>query len=524
MTNSLWKRYQDLLCVCEDIDLSLDLSRMRFGAGYLDVMSSKLEAAFDAMSALESGVIANPDEDRRVGHYWLRNPGLAPTEDLKNAIESMQRDVKAFAAAVHAHQIVAPNAAPYTDLLVIGIGGSALGPQWIASALSVPGKDALRVHFLDNTDPEGISDVLARIPAPETTLVVVISKSGSTPETRNGMISAQKFFAGKGLAFAPRAIAITGDGSKLYQTAIAEGWLKTFPMWDWVGGRTSELSAVGLLPAALQGIDIEAMLDGAAACDVHTRKRDMRTNPAALMALMWFYATNGKGEKDLVILPYKDKLLLFARYLQQLIMESLGKRLDLDGNEVCQGLTVYGNKGSTDQHAYVQQLRDGIANYFATFVDVLEYGGDMIEVDPDTTPGDYLHGFLLGTRTATYESGRDSMTITVRRIDARTIGALIALFERTVGLYATLIHINAYHQPGVEAGKKAASKILDVQRRAMAYLRTSSSPQTVEQIAAAIDWDDHETLYRILTYLHANDRIKASSENPYDFSRAFHMS
>ena len=522
MTESLWKRYQDLLCVCEDIDLSLDLSRMRFGADFLAKMSPKMEEAFNAMADLENGAIANPDENRRVGHYWLRAPELAPTDDLKNDIVSMQKDVKAFAASVHEHRVVAPNGSPYTDLLVIGIGGSALGPQWIASALSVPGKDALRVHFLDNTDPEGIADTLARIQSPETTLVIVISKSGSTPETRNGMLTAQKFFAAKGLDFAPRAIAITGNGSKLCQTAANEGWLKTFPMWDWVGGRTSELSAVGLLPAALQGIDIDAMLAGAAACDVHTRDRDIRKNPAALMALMWFYATNGKGEKDLVILPYKDKLLLFARYLQQLIMESLGKRLDLDGKEVFQGLTVYGNKGSTDQHAYVQQLRDGIANYFATFIDVLEYGGDLLEVDPDTTPGDYLHGFLLGTRTATYDSGRDSMTITVRRIDARTIGALIALFERTVGLYATLIHINAYHQPGVEAGKKAASKILDIQRRAIAHLRNHAA-QNVDQIAAAIDCDDPETLYRVLTYLHANGRIHASSENAYDFSRSFSL-
>lgn len=520
MTESLWKRYQDMICVCDDIDLSLDISRMRFTDQFMSDMKSKMDAAFDAMAELESGSIANPDEKRRVGHYWLRNSSIAPSEELKSAIDAMQRDVKAFAADVHAHKIVAPNGKPYTDLLVIGIGGSALGPQWIASALSNPQTDAMRVHFLDNTDPEGIADTLARIPAPETTIVVVISKSGSTPETRNGMMTAQAFFAQKQLDFAARAVAITGDNSKLYNTAKSEGWLKTFPMWDWVGGRTSELSAVGLLPAALQGIDIDAMLAGAAACDVHTRSREIKRNPAALMALMWYYGSNGRGEKDLVILPYKDKLLLFARYLQQLIMESLGKRLDLDGNEVFQGLTVYGNKGSTDQHAYVQQLRDGIANYFATFIDVLEYGADAIEVDPDTTPGDYLHGFLQGTRAATYESGRDSMTITVRRIDARTIGALIALFERTVGLYATLININAYHQPGVEAGKKAASRILDFQRRAINALR-AGSVASAEELAKDIECDDVETLYRVLTYLHANGRIKASSENPYDFTRKF---
>src|SRR5207253_331995 len=132
-----------------------------------------------------------------------------------------------------------------------------------------------------------------------------------------------------------------------------EKWLARFPMFDWIGGRTSELSAVGLLPAALQGIDIMGMLAGAAACDEATRQRDTRANPAALLALMWHHATGGKGQKDMVVLPYKDRLLLFSRYLQQLVMESLGKRLDLQGKRVDQGIAVYGNKGSTDQHAYV---------------------------------------------------------------------------------------------------------------------------------------------------------------------------
>src|SRR6185295_2305247 len=147
----------------------------------------------------------------------------------------------------------------------------------------------------------------------------------------------------------------------------------------------------------LQGLDIDAMLAGAAACDQATRAHDTRRNPAALMALMWYQATDGKGSKDLVVLPYKDRLLLFSRYLQQLVMESLGKRLDLQGNRVDQGISVYGNKGSTDQHAYVQQLRDGVPNFFVTFVRVLEEGGSGLQVEPGVTAGDYLHGFLLGT-------------------------------------------------------------------------------------------------------------------------------
>src|SRR5262245_61099615 len=165
-----------------------------------------------------------------------------------------------------------------------------------------------------------------------------------------------------------------------------------------------------------------------------------------MMALMWYHATGGRGARDLVVLPYKDRLLLFSRYLQQLIMESLGKRLDLDGQRVDQGLAVYGNKGSTDQHAYVQELRDGVANFFVTFIRVLEAGGADNVVEPGVTSGDYLNGFLLGTRQALFENDRPSMTITVPRVDARTVGILIALYERAVGFYATLVNINAYHQ------------------------------------------------------------------------------
>src|SRR5712691_4523691 len=187
------------------------------------------------------------------------------------------------------------------------------------------------------------------------------------------------------LEFPRHAVAITMPGSQMDRTAAAQGWLARFPMYDWVGGRTSVLSAVGLLPAALQGLYVDGVLSGAAACDEATRRHDLRSNPAALMALMWYHATGGKGQKDMVVLPYKDRLLLFSRYLQQLVMESLGKRLNLKGERVDQGIAVYGNKGSTDQHAYVQQLRDGVPNFFVTFIEVLkERNGTSIEVEKDT--------------------------------------------------------------------------------------------------------------------------------------------
>ena len=279
-------------------------------------------------------------------------------------------------------------------------------------------------------------------------------------------------------------------------------------MADWVGGRTSELSAVGLLPAALQGIDIRAMLEGAKVMDAATRKPDMKTNPSALLALSWYYVGNGKGEKDMVVLPYKDSLQVLSRYLQQLVMESLGKEKDLDGNIVNQGIAVYGNKGSTDQHAYVQQLRDGVPNFFVTFIEVLQdRQGPSPEVEPNVTAGDYLSGFLQGTRQALYENQRDSITITIPEVTPRSVGALIALYERAVSFYGFLVNINAYHQPGVEAGKKAAAAVLNLQQSLLNVLKAESGGLSLEALVEKAGASEEiEKAYKILRHLAANDR------------------
>jgi glucose-6-phosphate isomerase len=502
----LWNRYKSQLCIVPSVGLSLDISRMQFDDQFFTRMAPVLGNAFAAMDALEKGAIANPDENRMVGHYWLRAPELAPTAEISAEIRGTLAAIKTFAAKVHAAEIKPQTTSRFTQLLSIGIGGSALGPMFVADALGHGAIDKMVPHFIDNTDPDGLARVLSRLEdALAEILVVVMSKSGSTPETRNGMLVVANAYARKGLNFARHAVAVTGVDSKLDKQAQQQGWLARFPMWDWVGGRTSEMSAVGLVPGFLQGLDMDGMLEGAAAMDVATRVHDTASNPAALLALMWYHATGGKGLKDMVVLPYKDRLLLFSRYLQQLVMESLGKKLDLDGNVVHQGINVFGNKGSTDQHAYVQQLRDGLNNFFVTFVRVLEDGGTRFEVEPGATPGDFLHGFLLGTREALFASERQSLTITLPRVDARTVGALIALFERAVGLYATLVNINAYHQPGVEAGKKAAAAVLEIQSKALAAL--SQTPQTADQIAAAAGESDAvETVFLVLEHLAANGR------------------
>lgn len=503
----LWERYQKHLCGVESVGLTLDVSRMNFTDDFLARMRGPLDKAFDAMEALEKGAIANPDEKRRVGHYWLRAPELAPEPALTKDIQDTVAAINAFAGDVHAGRVKPPGAARFTRVLLVGIGGSALGPQLVADALG-SAADKMQVFFLDNTDPDGMDRVFTQLgDSLRETLAVVISKSGGTKETRNGMVEAERAWKRQGLDFGAHAVAVTGEGSELDRVAKQGKWLRTFPMWDWVGGRTSVLSAVGLLPARLQGLDTDGMLAGARDMDVATRVRDGVRNPAALLALMWFHAGGGRGQKDMVILPYKDRLMLLSKYLQQLVMESLGKELDVSGAVVNQGIAVYGNKGSTDQHAYVQQLREGVNNFFATFVEVLkDREGESMQVEPDITSGDYLLGFLLGTRRALFEKGRESMTLTVPDVSGRTLGALIALYERAVGLYATLVNVNAYHQPGVEAGKKAAGVVLELQRKVLARLRAEpTKAQSAEELALAVGAPDEvETVFKVLEHLVAN--------------------
>ena len=526
---ALWERYKRYLFDDRKTGFALDISRINFDENYLTSMETRIQAAFKSMQGLEKGEIANPDEKRMVGHYWLRNPALAPEAGIRSEIESTVARMKSFAADVHSGKVAPPSGGRYQHVLLVGIGGSALGPQFVNQALGTE-SDPLDIYFFDNTDPDGMEKVLGEIPDLSKTLCIVISKSGGTKETRNGQLAAKSAWQKAGLDFARSFVAVTMEGSELDKTAILEKWLVRFPMWDWVGGRTSELSAVGLVAAALQGFDIEEILAGAREMDELTRRTETVKNPAALLALMWYQVGCGKGLKDMVVLPYKDRLELFSRYLQQLMMESLGKEHDLSGKVVNQGIAVYGNKGSTDQHAYVQQLRDGLNNFFVVFIEVLKdrntlkgasnprFATKDLEVEPGVVCGDYLSGFYLGTRTALFEKNRESVSITIDEVNARAVGKLIALFERAVGFYASLVNINAYHQPGVEAGKKAAGQVLELQKKVLSHLRTSKKFETAEEVAAALnEKGSSENVFKILRRLSANNRVQTEQgTTPFD--------
>jgi glucose-6-phosphate isomerase len=433
-----------------ELGIQLDLRRM--GLQEADASHAMVAKAAQDMHALEAGAVANPSEGRQVGHYWLRNPSLAPAP-LGELIRADRLALRDFAEGIREGGL-------FQTVLLLGIGGSALGPQLLQEALAQDaGPDFVSI---DNTDPEGMARVLARLELGRT-LVLVVSKSGGTAETRNACRVVQAAFAAAEVDFASQAVAITGEGSRLHEEALQDNWLAVFFQYPWIGGRTSICSTVGMLPAALMGVDTKAFLAGCAAMDAWCRESDW--NPATALAMAWYRCVQEQGRKNLVFLPYKDRLALSGRYLQQLIMESIGKRVE-DGDSVqTHGLTVYGNKGSTDQHALVQQLREGEDDFFAAFVAVLDKTHDHVLVQMERTAGDYLIAMLLGTRKALTDAGRASYTLVLPKVDAPRLGALIALHERAVGAYASMLGINAYDQPGVEAGKRCAEEFLLQQDR-----------------------------------------------------------
>ena len=438
----------------------INFAGMKFQDSAVAEMSERFAGVHAEMQKIEKGEIKNPDENRKVTHFTDRSVYTGSAEF---------QAVEEFAQAIRTGAITGSTGKKFESAYINGIGGSALGPQLLQMAVNGPywneksdaaRKGNLKIYFLDNTDTAGLADAL-EVTDLETTLVINISKSGGTQETKNNMKACMDKYAAAGLDFAKHACAITMRESELDNLARGSKWLKVFEMAESIGGRTSETSIVGHLPAALAGIDFKALLDGACHMDALTRNPALTENPAYMLSAVWYVAGNGKGDRNMVIVPYSDRLVLMSRYLQQLVMESLGKENDLDGKPVHQGLNVFGNKGGTDAHAFIQQLNDGRDDFFVTFIEILEdaMGAPMSK---GIDMGDYLHGFMTGLSNALRSKGRQVIELRLNKVDAFNLGMLIALYERAVAAYAELIHINAFHQPGVQAYKLASRSVIDL--------------------------------------------------------------
>ena len=445
---------------------TLDLTGMGLRPAQLAKLAAPLARAHAEMVRLEAGAIKNPDENRKVTHF---------SDRLTYADSAQFREVEAFARAIAAGGEI-------EQVLVNGIGGSALGPQLLQQAAHGPywneqaaaaRRHFPKIYFVDNTDSAGLADALAVLDLGKT-LAVTISKSGGTQETKNNMLALEAAYRAAGIPFGPHAAAVTMPGSELDRYARAGHWRQIFPMADSIGGRTSETNIVGHVPAALAGIDFAAVVAGGRHMDELTRNPDPAQTPAYLLAAAWYIAGRGKGERNMVVVPYSDRLGLMGKYLQQLVMESLGKEKDLDGKVVHQGLTVFGNKGGTDAHAYIQQLNDGRDDFFALFIEPLRDAAHY-PIDAQLSMGDYLHGFKEGLVRALTGKGRRVAEISLAAADVFNLGMLIALFERAVAVYAELIHINAFHQPGVQAYKLASKDVTAVYLKLQEWLATPAA-------------------------------------------------
>ena len=491
-----WDKYCNYLWFDKKINIWLDISKINFTSNQIASLEKKFKNVFSSIKELEAGAISNLDEERQVGHYWLRNPSVAPNNHIKDEINNDIKDISEFGENILGGKIRNKNNQIYTDVLWIGIGGSGLGPLLITEALQ-KNSVGLNFSYIDNIDPFLISERLDELSDKlSTTLFVVVSKSGGTPEPKIAMNIIKNHIENKNLEWNSNAIAITMKDSQLYKKAQLEKWLKIFNLPDWVGGRTSITSSVGLLPLTLINQDISEFISGAAIMDELTRKTNIKDNPAALLASAWFFSGDGVGKRDMVVLPYRDRLQVFSKYLQQLVMESLGKKFNRKGEIVHQGISVFGNKGSTDQHAYVQQLRDGIDNFFCIFIELLD-SPDINNYFGSENPKEFLSGFLQGTRSALSNENRQSITITLDKLNCLTLGALIALFERAVSFYAELVDINAYDQPGVEAGKKAAAEIIEYQKKVTEILNTGEE-LSINEITSLVGYSSSEPIFFII--------------------------
>ena len=376
---------------------------------------------------------------------------------LPAAPEALIADIEATAAGVRSR---------CDTFVVLGIGGSALGPIAVHQALDL-GHCPVRLVVEDNVDPERFARVLDSLDLKKT-VFNAITKSGKTSETMAQLMTVAARLKQAGLPLAEHIIATTDEKNGNLIRIAQEEKLKAFVIPADVGGRFSELTPVGLLPAAVCGFDIRAMLQGAADMDGICSGEEK--NPAALFALLHVLGM-GKGMNVSVMMPYADSLKYMADWYAQLWAESLGKAVDMDGKQVYAGQTPVKALGVTDQHSQVQLYTEGPFDKIVTFLKVGKFRRDLeipqafAYVDDIAFLSGHTFGQLLeaersATEYALCRAGRPSITITLPEVSAYTVGALLYFFEMATAFAGELLRINTYDQPGVEEGKKATFALM----------------------------------------------------------------
>ena len=475
-------------------DLFVDFSKNRITKETLNLLVELAEEV-DLKDAIEkqfSGAVINVTEGSEVLHTALRStsddPLLVQGKNIKPQIQSALRKIKSFSNKVISGKWKGYTGKSITDVVNIGIGGSDLGPDMVVESLKYY-KNQLTTHFVSNVDGDHVSEVIKNL-NPETTLFVIVSKTFTTQETISNAETIKNWFLKSGTIFdiPKHFVAVSTNLEAVDNFGIDKA--NVFPMWNWVGGRFSLWSAVGLSISLSVGYDnYKALLEGAEEMDLHFKNEDFEINIPVLLALLSIWYNNFYGAETEAVLPYSQYLSKLPAYLQQAIMESNGKGVDRNGDAIDYqtGTIVWGSTGTNMQHAFMQLVHQGtklipadfigykeslygledhhkklMANYYGQ-IDALAFGKTKEEVHLELKfSGDQAKiASLLPFKV--FEGNRPSNAILFDKLTPRSLGKLIALYEHKIFTQGILWNIYSYDQFGVELGKELAKKLLNKQ-------------------------------------------------------------
>ena len=473
-------------------DFLVDYSKNRITEETRNLLISLADEAGlnDAIGKYFAGDLINETEGRAVLHTALRAGDKGPIRvggtDILPEVKQVQQQMRAFSEAVINGAKKGFTGKPFTDVVNIGIGGSDLGPAMVAEALKFYG-NRLKVHFVSNVDGDHVHETL-RLLDPETTLFVVVSKTFTTQETLSNALTAKKWFLQHAARehIALHFAAVSTNTGKIAEFGIASEHV--FPMWDWVGGRFSLWSAVGLSICLAVGFDhFESLLDGAREMDDHFRSAPPAENIPVMLALLSIWYNNFFGAETEAIIPYTQYLHRLPAYLQQGIMESNGKSVDRAGRRVGYqtGTIIWGEPGTNSQHAFFQLIHQGtklipadfigfkhalygdrdhhlklMSNFFAQTEALMN--GKSADTVREELAGQGLDGPELESLLPfkVFEGNKPTNTLLIERLTPRSLGSLIALYEHKIFVQGVVWNIFSYDQWGVELGKQLASTIL----------------------------------------------------------------
>lgn len=484
------QRYTTSACGIK-LDYSKNLINQDVLAGLFDLVESQQVSA--KRDAMFNGKIINHTEQRAVLHTALRNfsgkPVMVDGQDVMPEVMATQDKIRDFVEAIHSGTHKGYTGKSIKHIVSIGIGGSFLGPKIMSEALKPYWYDGVTVHYVANVDGCHITDVLSGLDH-EDTLVVMSSKSFTTQETLQNTLTAKQWFLNSGGSqqdIAKHFVAVSSNVKAATEFGMDEN--NIFPMWDWVGGRYSLWSAIGLPVALTMGYDnYRAILEGAYDMDQHFQNEPLETNLPVLLAVLGVWYVNFHGAQSHVLLPYYHYLRGFPAYVQQLDMESNGKNIagQKDPIDYATGPVIWGSEGTNGQHSFHQLIHQGKVMIPADFMLPLNvpnqddthhamlasncFGQTQALMQGKTYEECYADldgkGFDEETRASlathkTMPGNKPSNTFLFDQLDPKTLGALVALYEHKVFVQGAIWGVNSFDQWGVELGKELGNQVLD---------------------------------------------------------------